>query len=205
MPNWCNNDLYISHADTKMMRRFVKAWNRSRVLSEFIPVPPELSDSGMTMQKLMARRGKTYNEEYEKELKVFTEQLNLKYFGYKDWYDFCVSEWGTKWDVGIGDYGSILTADDARKGHAWVSFDSAYSPPIEAYKKLKDMGFEIRAYYYESGMEFCGLWIDGDDQYYDIQGNSDWVEENIPSDINNAFAISQGMREWEEENAEETS
>lgn len=205
MPNWCNNDLYISHADTKMMRRFVKAWNRSRVLDEFIPVPPELKDSAMTMQKIVARRGKTYNDNYEKELNQLTKELNLKYFGYEDWYNFCVSEWGTKWDVGLGDYGSILTADDARKGHAWVSFDSAWSPPITAYEKLKDMGFEIRAYYYESGMAYCGSWIDGDDQYYSIEGNSEWVKENIPSDIDSAFAISESMAEWEEENAEETS
>ena len=205
MPNWCNNDLYISHADTKMMRRFVKAWNRSRVLSEFIPVPPELSDSGMTMQKLMARRGKTYNEKYGKELEQFTEQLNLKYFGYKDWYDFCVSEWGTKWDVGIGDYGSILTADDARKTRISVAFDSAWSPPLSAYEKLKEMGFYIEAYYYESGMGYCGRWLDGEDECYEVPNKSEAVREYIPSYIDAQFRIYESMREWEEENAEETS
>ena len=90
MPNWCNNDLHISHPDVKMMRRFVKAYNRNRLLNEFIPVPPELTDSGMSMEKLMARRNKPYNADYEKEMKEFTESLNKKYFGYKDWYDFCV-------------------------------------------------------------------------------------------------------------------
>ena len=205
MPNYCNNDLHISHPDVKMMRRFVKAYNRNRLLNEFIPVPPELTDSGMSMEKLMARRNKPYNADYEKEMKEFTESLNRKYFGYKDWYDFCVAEWGTKWDIGLGDYGTILTADDARKSCISIAFDSAWSPPIQAYEKLKDQGFEITAYYYESGMCFCGSWIDGDDQYYDIQGNSEWVEENIPHDINNAFVISASMAEWEQENAEETS
>lgn len=205
MPNWCNNDLHISHPDVKMMRRFVKGYNRNRLLNEFIPVPPELTDAGMTMQKLMERRNKPYNADYERELNKITEELNKKYFGYKDWYDFCVAEWGTKWDIGLGDYGTILTPDDARKGHISIAFDSAYSPPIDAYIKLKEMGFEITAYYYESGMAFCGSWIDGDDQYYNITGNSEWVEESIPKDINNAFAISESMAEWEEENAEETS
>ncbi len=205
MPNWCNNTLEISHPDIKMMRRVVKGYNRGRLLNEFIPVPPELSDAGMTMQKLMERRNKPYNADYERELNKITEELNKKYFGYKDWYDFCVAEWGTKWDIGLGDYGTILTPDDARKGHISIAFDSAYSPPIDAYIKLKEMGFEITAYYYESGMAFCGSWIDGDDQYYNITGNSEWVEESIPKDINNAFAISESMAEWEEENAEETS
>ena len=205
MPNWCNNDLHISHPDVKMMRRFVKGYNRNRLLNEFIPVPPELTDSGMSMQKLMARKNKPYNADYEQELNKLTEELNKKYFGYKDWYDFCVCEWGTKWDIGLGDYGTILTADDARKGLISIAFDSAWSPPIQAYEKLKGMGFEITAYYYESGMSYCGSWIDGDDQCYNIDGNSEWVEENIPKDINQAFVISASMAEWEEENAEETS
>lgn len=205
MPNWCNNDLHISHADPKMMRRFVKGWNRGRLLNEFIPVPPELSDGSMSWERILKMKKEKRNDDYARELDRFREVLNEKYFGYTGWYEFCVKEWGTKWDVGLGDYGSILTADDARKGHAHVSFDSAYSPPISAYEKLKEMGFEITAYYYESGMAFCGSWIDGDDQYCDIQGNSKWAEENIPSNINHAFAISESMAEWEEENAEETT
>ena len=205
MPNWCSNTLEISHKDVKMMRRFVKGWNRGRVLDEFIPVPPELKDNCFNIEQIRKRHKQNRNKDYEKELGALTESLNQRFFGYKNWYDFCVSEWGTKWDIGLGDYGTILTADDARKGHISIAFDSAWSPPIQAYEKLKDQGFEITAYYYESGMGFCGSWIDGDDQYYDIQGNSEWVEENIPTYINEAFVISESMAEWEEENAEETS
>ena len=203
MPNWCNNDLHISHPDVKMMRRFVKAYNRNRLLNEFIPVPPELTDSGMSMEKLMARRNKPYNADYEKELKEFTESLNKKYFGYKDWYDFCVSEWGTKWAIGFdSSYADYLTPDSAR-GMVTVSFTSAWSPPIGAYEKLSEMGFSIRAYYYEGGMGFCGSWIDGDDRYFNIEEyKSDWVKENIPQDIDDYMGISDCMQLDEEyENA----
>jgi hypothetical protein len=57
--------------------------------------------------------------------------------------------------------------------------------------------------YYEPGMGFCGAWMDGEDEYYQIEGNSEWVEANIPEYIDEAFGISENMAQWEEENAEE--
>ena len=122
MPNWCSNTLEIHHADKKMMRRFVKSWNRGRLLDEFIPVPPELKDNCLGIQEILKRHKQNRNMEYEKELGDLTESLNLRFFGYKNWYDFCVNEWGTKWDIGYdGEYGEYLTADDAR-GMVTVSF-----------------------------------------------------------------------------------
>jgi hypothetical protein len=182
-----------------MMRRFVKGWNRSRLLNEFIPVPPELNDSAMTMEKLKARHKQKRNAEYEKELTLLTEELNKKYFGYKDWHGFCLANWGTKWDIGFDTaLGGHLTPDFARKPTT-LYFDSAWSPPIEAYAKLSEMGFSIRAYYFEGGMMFCGKWEDGDDQYYDIKEcKSDWVKENIPADINAYMGISDCMELDEE-------
>jgi hypothetical protein len=53
-------------------------------------------------------------------------------------------------------------------------------------------------------MGYCGLWNDGDDDYYDIQGNSEWVMENIPSEIDLEFGISEFMAEWEAEEREDT-
>ena len=67
------------------------------------------------------------------------------------------------------------------------------------YRKLHDMGFSIRAYYYESGMMYCGSWIDGDDQYFEIEEcKADWVRENIPSDIDEYMDISSDMELNEE-------
>ena len=61
------------------------------------------------------------------------------------------------------------------------------------------MGFAIRAYYYEGGMGFCGSWIDGEDNYYNIEEyKSDWVKENIPSDIDEYMGISDCMELDEE-------
>lgn len=200
MPNWCSNTLTISHEDKAMMKRVVKGYNQNRLLDEFIPIPLELREASMSMEKLMKER----NWEYKKELDKVVEELNRKYFGYKDWYDFCVAKWGTKWDIGRGDGYGTLTMKDIKSNTVKIGFDSAWSPPIGAYEKLSDMGFSIKAFYYEGGCGFCGIWDNGSDEYYDICGNSDWVKLNIPEEIDVEFCISENMEIWEdeEENAE---
>jgi hypothetical protein len=198
MPNWCNNTITISHPDMAMMKRVVKGYNQNKLLDEFIPIPLELKEGAMNSSELMKIR----NWEYKKELDKVREELNRKYFGYKDWYDYCVSEWGTKWDIGR-DSAPTLLMKDIKDKTVTFDFDSAWSFPSGAYEKLVDMGFSITAYYFEGGMGFCGMWENGSDDYYSIEGNSKWVLDNIPPSINQHFGISENMAEWEAENAEE--
>jgi hypothetical protein len=181
-----------------MMKRVVKGYNQNKLLDEFIPIPLELKEGAMNSSELMKIR----NWEYKKELDKVREELNRKYFGYKDWYDYCVSEWGTKWDIGR-DSAPTLLMKDIKDKTVTFDFDSAWSFPSGAYEKLVDMGFSIKAYYFEGGMGFCGLWENGSDDYYSIEGNSEWVLNNIPASINQHFGISENMAEWEAENAEE--
>ena len=196
MPNWCSNTLTISHKDKTMMKRVVRGYNRNGLLREFIPIPKELTDtvSGTVGSK----------ESYDQRLLEEKQKLNREFFGYTDWYSFCVGEWGTKWDIGHGDGYEKLTLKDIKNNTVRIGFDSAWSPPIEAYQKLYDMGFSIRAMFYEGGCCFCGIWEDGEEESYDIKGNSKWVKKNIPSEIDEEFSISFSMAEWEneEENAE---
>lgn len=178
MPNWCNNVVELAHEDPAMMQRAKDALNRGEFLQEFIPVPEDLKNATADFQ--------------------VNEALVAKY-GYSNWYDYCVNEWGTKWDVG-GD-GMTCEIEDGRIS---TSFDSAWSPPITAYEKLLDLGFEVRAYYYEGGMCFAGIWEDGNDDYYDLSGlDSTSVKEELPEVLDEMFCISESMSEWEEENAED--
>ena len=39
MPNWCLNNLTISHSDKDMVQKFVDAWNSGGVCQHFIPMP----------------------------------------------------------------------------------------------------------------------------------------------------------------------
>jgi hypothetical protein len=188
MPNWCNNTVELSHKDPVMMERAVKSFNDGSFLSEFIPVPTELN--------IVA--GFLGDTEEQKALELKQEE-NLKKFGYSTWYDYCVNEWGTKWD--ISPYEPVTLGED---GRITTSFDSAWSPPIGAYEKLLDLGFEVRAYYYESGVGFCGAWEDGIDDYYEIGGmTGEDVAEMLPSELDEMFCISENIMEWEAENEED--
>ena len=183
MPNWCSNSVVLTHKDPSMIDRARQAFTEGRLLAEFIPIPEELQITA----------GFLGNGEEQKKLEE-AEQRNQAVCGYKNWYDFCVNEWGTKWD--IGNDGDLQDVDNG----LMLNFESAWSPPIEAYGKLVDLGFDVEALYYEPGIAFCGEYTtEAGECTYQIEGNSDWVEENIPEHIDEAFAISATMSEWEEE------
>jgi hypothetical protein len=82
-----------------------------------------------------------------------------------------------------------------------LGFDSAWSPPIQAYEKLCAMGFRITAMYYEPGMAFAGIWDNGTDDFYDYSGlDSAGIAGALPPELDEAFCISEQAAEWEEEN-----
>ena len=199
MPNWCENKLTVKHKNPEELQRFVDAWNTGELLQTLLPCPAELRD---TMAGYMGD-SKDVSRQYAKELHLLKEQLNLKTFGYKNWYDWCVNEWGTKWDIGRSSEreNNAVIEGKGKKQLVEVSFDSAWSPPVEAYHKLTQMGYKIKAYYYEPGMAFCGSFIDGGEHTYKIEGNSSWAAKNIPADILDAFNMIELMESYEEEEA----
>jgi hypothetical protein len=187
MPNWCNNSVELYHEDTAMIERARKAFNDGRLLDEFIPVPKDLH--------IVA--GSVGDPDEQKKLEEATAK-NIEVHGYGNWYDFCVNEWGTKWDVGADGQ----PAQDI-PGGLMLGFDSAWAPPCNAYEKLMEMGFRIRAMYYESGMAFAGIWDNGNDDYYEYGGmDSEQIAETLPVELDEAFGISESAAEWEAENME---
>ena len=107
--------------------------------------------------------------------------------GIDNWYDWSVSNWGTKWeasDLHLDDEGQY---DDC--AHVTVSFSTAWSPPVNFYETLyenmnadcDDMGdpeFKICATYYEPGCDFIGIWENGDDRCYTASAEDDDFFEN---------------------------
>ena len=189
MPNWCNNNLTLEHDDPAMITRAKEALDRGEFLQEFIPVPEELKET-------MA--GSYGDNDKQKALEAQMKS-NVEKYGYSNWYDFCVGEWGTKWDVG-GD-GQTDIHPDGRMLHTY--FDSAWSPPVNAYEKLEQLGFRVNAQFYESGMAFAGSYEDGNCDDFSLEGMSaDEIEQNYP-ELDEAFGISESIREYEAENEEE--
>ena len=114
-----------------------------------------------------------------------------------DWYNHNIANWGTKWDVG---------GDDAyceRDGNTLqLGFDSAWSPPTAAYTVLEELGFTVKATYWEPGMAFCGIYEDGDDDYYEYGNMSaDEIEDFLPAELLD-LGIADDVRSWQDEQDE---
>jgi hypothetical protein len=192
MPNWCNNYLELEHEDPAMIERAKTAFAEGKLLEEFCPVPASLH--------IVAGRVGDDTDPKQIELEA-QEKANLKTHGYSTWYDWCVNEWGTKWDVGGDDYNEPQQ-DSPNK--ITMSFDSAWAPPTAAMDKFMDLGFSVRLYYYEPGMCFAGIYSEDGDDYYDLGGmTSAQVSEDIPSELDEMFGISECMAEYEEEENQE--
>lgn len=114
-------------------------------------------------------------------------------------YDWCVANWGTKWDVG-GDNGYTRPNPNTLK----ISFESAWAPPTEAYRKMEELGFEVKAMYYEPGMCFAGLYEDGSDDYYEYnEMTAEEASNTLPVELDEEFGISDQMAEYEQEQEED--
>ena len=86
-------------------------------------------------------------------------------------YGTAVEKWGTKWDISS----EGLEYTDNGDGTAEITgyFDSAWSPPIEAFHALSQDwdSCYIELKYFEPGMCFIGVWdSEGGDAYYDDIG-----------------------------------
>ena len=117
----------------------------------------------------------------------------------EDAWHIAVDVWGTKWDVGASSGGGDGYVSRISNTEVQFAFVSAWSPPIAFYEKMVEIGFSVDAFYHESGCAFCGRWKDNFDDYHEIDGNSFWVVDNIPEEIDLKFCISESMAEWEYE------
>jgi hypothetical protein len=171
-----------------MIQRAADALQRGEFLQEFCPVPEDL--------QIVAGRVGDGDEQRELERKTAE---NIEKYGYGNWYDYCVAEWGTKWDVGCD--GSTDVHPDGKMLHTY--FDSAWSPPIGAYEKLEALGFGVNAMYYEGGMNYAGVYSDGGDEELNLEGmGADEIEQNYP-ELDEAFGISESIREYLSQEQEE--
>lgn len=165
MPNWCSNSMKLvatnAESEKKLadivqeLARAVAAHENPAIFEMILPVPEPLKiEAGFY--------GRDTPQQLELEAK---EAANLKQYGHKNWWDFCVKEWGTKWDMSIADSPEVYEIN----GNAvTIFFDTAWSPPEGIYHALEAMGFEVEATYIEQGVGFIGYYKDGQDVCEDM-------------------------------------
>lgn len=171
MPNWCNNDVKIT-GKLEYIKELEKACNEGKFFDFVKPMPEELNnlESPIRDAEVQARILETY--------------------GVKDWYDWAVKNWGSKWEVKCDSIQRI--GNELR-----LSFDSAWSPPIGIYEELfaKDGKVDsITALYYEGGCNFCGKWEDGEDTHLDVSRVN--LSSEVGQEIDVAFNITEDRNMW---------
>lgn len=154
MPNWCDNNLVVT--GPKVSITAFRRWlgKDGLRLKKIAPIP----------RPMLRGKAPHPNPESEEAKKLVTK------YGFNNWYDWCVANWGTKWDV------------DAKPNYSapeMVTFDftSAWSPPVPAIETLSarfpQLSFTLK--YCECAMGFAGEAhsISGEcvDNYYEYSSN----------------------------------
>lgn len=157
MPNWCSNVLRLS-GEQPLIDRAIKAIENDRLCEEFHPIPEELKATTSP------------NRDVDTSAKLYEK------YGYTDWYDFCVNEWGTKWDISGGD------VSDSGKEYLVANFDTAWGPPINLMATLEQLGLDVTLDYYEPGMDFIGA-------YTTQGGDESWSVSDAPDDLRDFWGV----------------
>jgi hypothetical protein len=190
MPNWCNNRVVISHEDSAKLEALASAIREGKFCDHVIPVPKDL--------QIVAGRVGDETNPAQQELERRSAE-NIAKYGVANWYDFCTSRWGTKWDVDAYEGENVVVENNTIE----FGFDSAWAPPIGVYEELVVQGYAVEATYYEPGMAYVGRWDNGIDECYEYSGEtSKTVREAIGEELDDEYCISESMAEWEEDNEE---
>ena len=117
------------------------------------------------------------------------------------WYSWNCENWGTKWDANEVVIGSC--DGECIELH----FDTAWSPPIALYTYLVENGWDVKAYYYEEGMGFCGQFVDGEDSSYGMPSKKEFEDregvELMPLELMDFISPLYDFFESDEEEEEE--
>jgi hypothetical protein len=110
----------------------------------------------------------------------------------ENWYNWNIHNWGTKWDANVIDW--ERTSDT----EIFVSFDTAWSPPIAFYDTLTNEGWSIEAQYYEPGMGYIGQYVDGIDESYEYDVSDLESIEALPEDLIEFAGLREEHEYWKE-------
>jgi hypothetical protein len=165
MPNWCANTVKIS---TKVPSQEVYIQelidNHEKLFNFIKPCPEKLFNT---------ISGFSSDGDEQKQIED-DHKVNLEKFGYKNWYDFCLYEWGTRGDV------HNIAIVDQDKDFVVFEFDTAWSPPIAIYEYLcNEKDLDVLATYAEQGCAYIGYFNNCEDIVEDFVQEFDEYGETI--------------------------
>jgi len=153
MPNWCENDLRVIGKKEEIQRFLdhVKTESSRFDFETIIPYPDEFKKLDETAAAWEKNKDKPPNAMRPKD-------------GFNSGgYEWCINNWGTKWNLVEGDYCKIDFDEMEQWGDECtleLHFDTAWSPPVpvihEASNLFPELTFELR--YFEQGCAFNGIY-----------------------------------------------
>jgi len=180
MPNWCDNQITIT-GDKSVIDKIEKIVTEDKsdqgLLDFMYPMPKELEST-------------TADGSKDKEM--------LAKHGHSDWYSWRTDNWCTKWEVnefyGVDRNGLSIS----------FGFSSAWAPPLGAFEHFlsENDDCSIKAYYYEGGCDFAGVWEDGADECIspsDYKSDDEFWNDGLGFELDEMFNITESMAEYEAE------
>ena len=135
MPNWCHNTMDI-YGDYEELKRFTLACKteetnesgKSLSLNQLFPIPDELANT------VAGWFGEGTPEHEELKIK---QKANIEKYGVKDWYDWALDNYGSKWGANNFEF----EEDDLSPGDTYFSatYDSAWSPADGLIRKISEL------------------------------------------------------------------
>jgi hypothetical protein len=151
MPNWCENEVMFqgSKEDIDNLKQLLKNTEQGEDMNgnsisveipfcfeKLIPMPEKIGNTNFPSSD---------SDERKKEL--------VAKYGYDNWYDWAISNWGCKWS--LGDEAEITYEKD---GYIEYEFFTPWAPPVGIYKKLRELfpNVVIKWRFDEPGNELLG-------------------------------------------------
>lgn len=111
-----------------------------------------------------------------------------------NWYEWNIQNWGTKWDVNVNEGYFERIGDDILR----LSFETAWSPPIELYNFLFEEGWDVEAQYYEPGIGFIGEYDNTIDDTWEIDFSNEESIKAVPEELAEQFGLYDELESYRE-------
>ena len=142
MPNWCNNHWRIvgNEEDLNKVMEYVKGGdNQPLTFKSILPMPEELIGTTSPARIVSQEEYDNWTPAYEGQSRPLTQEMSDRYivsYGHDNWYDWCNSNWDTKWDAGEVRAGRFRQGDDYARDELHYDFETAWGPPTGVFKEL---------------------------------------------------------------------
>lgn len=194
MPNHCTNLLSCTSGKTigQIIKPYLTDDGKNIDFNKILPMPEGILKTAQvsSLEELTKKLTPEGTEARQKEYDLL-EQQNLKDYGHKNWYDWSVANWDTKWNAyscyTFEDDSLALEDDPLALEYVYdLGFQTAWSPPINVIRELAKLtGESLRMSYYDEGWMFGGEYLvnaDGSEEdhcYDDIDDCPDHLKEEL--------------------------